>query len=570
MRWHFEAMAAVCLAASTLSGAQAANDVVVKRFTSGQELNSVGIINASEDTEIMAPQAIYAGEKGDLFVLDQVNGRILHFDPKNADAEMRAYRLPEDLQPTDLVITHNHIVVWDGDMHVLEPSRNGSGPVRSLEQVITRGLDDETLISTFAQMGSQTPPAADAADPHTRGIALGKARPTTHQAISSRGEGSVDIDVIPGNEPTTVQMRVHRKGETQLLAKLTVEVQDRLGAAEFLEIDQQGRMFVLAENIPASTKKAASSVVARYSRSGRLETIYDLPMSQTVARRFVAVTADGDVYFLRTRQNEVDVLGVGSRVATKGNLIDSPRTAPPETSGPTWKNFIAAVRPLTRERVVETATAFESVQWLVTPTAYGRDPDTACTGFNRIRRPGYLIGKLGQQVRGVPYCWGCNGSLAQIGTSIAKGAMAGNVCTHNEPRSDVVGVDCSAFVSAAWGLSQHFATIAIPSITTPVSNPWDLLPGDALNKPGSHVMLFLRFTKDRKAEVMEASPGACNGRVCRNVYPLAALLARGFQPVRFRELANDKTASVVEPEDIKDKKPEPAHKDSAHKRRHRE
>jgi len=32
-------------------------------------------------------------------------------------------------------------------------------------------------------------------------------------------------------------------------------------------------------------------------------------------------------------------------------------------------------------------------------------------------------------------------------------------------------------------------------------------PGDAFNKPGSHVMLFLRFTPDRKAEVMESSTG---------------------------------------------------------------
>ena len=52
-------------------------------------------------------------------------------------------------------------------------------------------------------------------------------------------------------------------------------------------------------------------------------------------------------------------------------------------------------------------------------------------------------------------------------------------------------------------------------------------------------MLFLRFTPDRKVEVMEASPGACNGKVCRNVYPLASLLARGYSPVRFRALAND-------------------------------
>ncbi|XUJ35140.1 hypothetical protein ACQ5SK_05115 [Bradyrhizobium japonicum] len=87
----------------------------------------------------------------------------------------------------------------------------------------------------------------------------------------------------------------------------------------------------------------------------------------------------------------------------------------------------------------------------------------------------------------------------------------------------MAGVDRSAFVSAAWGLSVHYTTAAIPAIAAPVANPWDLRPGDALNKPGSHVMLFLRFTPDRKAEVMESSTGGCNGRVCRNVYPLASL-----------------------------------------------
>ena len=145
------------------------------------------------------------------------------------------------------------------------------------------------------------------------------------------------------------------------------------------------------------------------------------------------------------------------------------------------------MRPLTRQRVVETAFAFAGTKWQVTPTAYGPDPDQACTGFNRVRRPRYLAGKEGRQVQGIPYCWGCFGSLATIERKIEGGALAGNVCTRNAPRTDVVGVDCSAFVSAAWGLSSHFATIAIPAITTPLSNPWDLLPGDALNKPRSHV-----------------------------------------------------------------------------------
>src|SRR5262249_31946704 len=64
------------------------------------------------------------------------------------------------------------------------------------------------------------------------------------------------------------------------------------------------------------------------------------------------------------------------------------------------------------------------------------DPDTACTGFSRIRRPWYLQGKVNQQVRGVPYCWGCHGSLANFLQRIDAGTMAGNVCTNNAPRAD--------------------------------------------------------------------------------------------------------------------------------------
>ena len=86
-----------------------------------------------------------------------------------------------------------------------------------------------------------------------------------------------------------------------------------------------------------------------------------------------------------------------------------------------------------------------------------------------------------------------------------------------------------------------------------VANPSELRPGDALNKPGSHVMLFLRFTPDRMAEVMESSTGGCSGRVCRNVYPLASLLARGYKPVRFRALENVQVAEVAFPDS---KKPE--------------
>ena len=57
-------------------------DIVVKRFASGSGQNAVGIVEASEDTEIDGPQALTTDENGDVYLLDQVNGRIVRFDPK--------------------------------------------------------------------------------------------------------------------------------------------------------------------------------------------------------------------------------------------------------------------------------------------------------------------------------------------------------------------------------------------------------------------------------------------------------------------------------------------------------
>jgi hypothetical protein len=519
-----------------------ASNVVVRQFESGGGLSAVGMIDASEDTEIDAPQAIYAGDQGEIYLLDQVNGRVLQFDPKNPDAGTRALELPPDLRPTDMIVRKSNIMVWDGDLHTLQATGQEGASVRGLEAVSTRSAgDDEFALSAFAQMGSQAPDADD--DPletSTRSVEPRQRAPKRQQQlVDSKGRGPVVADVVTVNQKTA-NIEVRPRSDGSQVTKLRVLVGDRLGAIELLEVDREGRLFLFTENIPGTQDEMATAYVARYSSKGDLEGVYDLPLSESVAlsRRFVAVSPEGEVYFMRTRDSGVDVLGVGFRQLSRTAAIDR-RDARPVTRSAKRRGPTSAVRPLTRQRVVETAFAFERAKWQVNQGAYGRDPDQACTGFNRVRRPAYLAGKAGQEVRGIPYCWGCHGSLDAITRKLNGGVLAGNVCTRNEPRRDVAGVDCSAFVSAAWGLASHFTTIAIPAITTPLEDPWTLLPGDALNKPGSHVMLFLRFTPDRKAEVMEASPRACNGRVCRNVYPLASVLARGYTPVRFRALANE-------------------------------
>jgi hypothetical protein len=556
--WPIIAFGAALLAGAILTLAPnrsaAADNTVVKRFSTGTTHNSVGIIDASEDAPQDAPQAIYAADDGSLYLLDQVNGRILRFDARTPGAPVQSLELPEQMRPTDVIVRRGSVYVWDGAPQALLPTGRDDAPVRGLTRTRSTEAPDDFTLSAFAQMGSQALDSpAELLGERTRAIPVN--RKPARQFVASRGRGSIIADVVTSDKLNGAQVEVREQTSNAPIAKLRLQVRDRIGVVEFLEIDNSGRMFVLTENIPNNSKRAAAAFVVRFSPQGVQESIYDIPLQESVAlsRRFIAISPDGDVYFLRSRKSEVDVVGVGSRNVRSTAVIDNPslpRFTDTETRI-TGKGPVAAVRPLTRQQVVQTAFGFEGLQWRLAPANYGPDPDTTCTGFNRIRRPGFLSGKLNQEVRGVPYCWGCHSSLNQFRARIASGMLAGNVCTHNDPRPDVVGVDCSAFVSAAWGLANHFTTAAIPAITTELTNAWDLQPGDALNKAGTHVMLFLRFTPDRKAEVMESSTGGCNGRVCRNVYPLASLLTRGFKPVRFNALQDQAVVAAAPSDDGK-------------------
>ena len=554
---------AVLLAAPAL-----AEDTIARKFGVGSGPDSVGRAQTGEGTEFDGPQAIYAGRNGEIYLLDQVNGRVVSFDGKDGTSPTRSLTLPDGMEPTDMIATDAGLVVWDGKPIALEAK--GEGLTRSL--TVSRDASasgDETVLSMFGQMGTQDQGSAEEAKASaTRSAGRGGRDDSPSgpikKSVATHGAGPVTAVFTPDAARTTMDIAVASKTSQAQLAKLRLRTRDQLGAVELIEIDNLGRLYVMVEVVPSGQTAGVQTFIARFAQNSTFEGTYELPLKPDVAlaRRFVTVSPEGDVFFLRTRKGVVDVIGVGFTAMAKTKSIDTRRpksqpvdqpalTQPPSKATEVapkvgvGRTAIAAVGPLTRQRVVETAFAFESIKWPVTSATYGNDPDRQCSGFDRIRRPGYLRGQLNQQARGVPYCWGCSGSLAQFASRIERGSLAGNVCTRDEPRRDVAGVDCSSFVSAAWGLSTHFTTDAIPSIAATIDDPWSMKPGDAFNKPNSHVMLFLGYTPDRKAAVMEASPGACNGRVCRNVYPIASLLARGYTPRRYRGLEGDTSSAQV-------------------------
>ncbi|MGY3109973.1 hypothetical protein [Bradyrhizobium sp. LM6.9] len=415
-----------------------ADDTVVRSFAGGSAASMVGIVPASEDVELAGPQALSANGQGTLFVLDQINGRILQFDPKQPNSYPDVLKMPKDVQPTDLVVHDDDIMVWDGGVRTLkaapgQSTRGLGGDVIQLEEVSSRGADDQVAASAFAQMGSQAPgSAADLLGQNTRAAIIKMTRQPDRQYVASRSKGSVIADIIPDKGNAGVRVEIQTMITNETIGQLGLRVRNQLGTVEFLEIDNSDRFYVLAEDVPPSGKNA-STFVARYAANGRLEGIYELPLENTpLTRRFVTVSGDGDVYFLRTKPDGIEVVGVGFRPLTNASIIDvrpSRTTTAPAPQSDVKFDASAAVRPSNRQQAIETAFAFEGIQWKLTQANYGNDPDSQCSGFSRVRRPWYLQGKVNQEVRGVPYCWGCHGSLANFRQRIESGTLAGNVCT---------------------------------------------------------------------------------------------------------------------------------------------
>lgn len=101
--------------------------------------------------------------------------------------------------------------------------------------------------------------------------------------------------------------------------------------------------------------------------------------------------------------------------------------------------------------------------------------------------------------------------------------------------------DCSGFVSMVWELPMPGATTStLPSSSIALDSMEELVPGDALDDPGHHAVIFLGFEDDGGICVIEQSSTANDMQFrVRSAGSLS-----GYQPIRAEQFANDTSRSA--------------------------
>ena len=208
---------------------------------------------------------------------------------------------------------------------------------------------------------------------------------------------------------------------------------------------------------------------------------------------------------------------------------------------------------VTRQEVLETAAAYANHQWhgsaaniyhgLDKTNVWVDTPDEEFWGTGGW----YTDGRTNI---GVPYCWGGASTLAEFDRGLAQGRPAGY--QYKGPRKDhgdsalPVGVDCSGFVSCCWRLYARRSTYDIGGICEQLPGYDDLRPGDAVNKPYAHVILFVGwvdgthqrmrvFESGHARKDDEADPNV-HTRVHEGVYDRDWLMNHGFVALRYKRI----------------------------------
>lgn len=225
--------------------------------------------------------------------------------------------------------------------------------------------------------------------------------------------------------------------------------------------------------------------------------------------------------------------GASTRQLVPGDPAAPSQVTPDEAIGIAEKYVSHAWRPFARNILHGPDSAGITVH---TPDASLRTPP---------ERPGWWL--PGELNRGVPYKWGGFDDLGSFERGVADGFAAGDVSSPAKRRADnaavstrAAGVDCSGFVSRCLKLPTVYDTSQLPSVCDRLSDPLALRPGDLLNIPRGHVVLCAGWARPDRSWLYYFETGGAPDywKPGLKQAPLAAMLALGYQPLRYRGMAH--------------------------------
>jgi hypothetical protein len=209
---------------------------------------------------------------------------------------------------------------------------------------------------------------------------------------------------------------------------------------------------------------------------------------------------------------------------------------------------LSSGQTVTRAEALKIAESFIEHRWQASAKNVKHGKDSAGVDVQTPDRNGGKCSPPNQcwvpdaENTGVAYKWGGNDSPESFSAGVRAGKSAGDIYTLAKRKGggttvsgEAVGIDCSGFICRCWKLTTRHSTESLPAICDKLSSPAELKPGDIMNLPGAHVLLFAKWTNSEKTHALfyEASPYS---KTVASEQNMNDMTSAGFKPLRYRRI----------------------------------
>lgn len=331
----------------------------------------------------------------------------------------------------------------------------------------------------------------------------------------------------------------------------------RVLAATFLGLDNERRPYAYWEQSAGNDVRV---LVGRFNERGYLDSAapIDLREFANVPALPVALEPSGQILLMRQEATGIQLSRITLPEGREGEAeTQDIGPAPTRTLDVGGVELIDdsrfALEPLVRDAdeydpafasaALARARAYLDARWTLNAANFRQPsiPHRCAPPQAKWLRPSRLTAsQVGKEVKAIPYKWGGFDTVDGFKSRLARNpALAGDVCTCRQPAygyctvARAAGVDCSGFVSRAWGLRAHHGTTRLGSLADRLPSLTALRPGDALNRPGNHVRLVVRIEPGVELRIRTLESSVSCGGVCEEVYNPSQL--EGYRPLRLRQ-----------------------------------
>jgi hypothetical protein len=275
-----------------------------------------------------------------------------------------------------------------------------------------------------------------------------------------------------------------------------------LARAVELGSDRDGNLYLLIEQVSSDAVLHVDWLIYKLSPDLELLGVARFPLADQFihVEHPLAISPSGDVFGLVTRPSAIDVIRLTFSSAVE-DILPSGGVLPQEAA---ITSTSPALGCRSRTEMENSALAYLNNRTLLSK----ENISGKCAGRIAPRH-------LRREYSSVPYKWGGTDSAASFNKAMAAGKRAGDI---PQSRGDAVegcasGVDCSAFVSNAWGIPREY-TSTLPGYSIQVSGPpEELKPGDIVNRKDDHAAMVATPPDAAGAYFYESTVGENADRV---------------------------------------------------------